>query len=946
MATAQSPEVGQVTDSNPILNDAFAEPIRHWEFGEGEPRVKAGRRPAGYIPATGKGGQLEITDDQILLATVNRVRERVRDWREAGYPDVTPVTRALFEHWFSEERERRPFFAQREAIETIVFLTEASAERRQGIVIERHEPYERWAVKLATGAGKTLVMAMTIAWSGLNKRVRRQDPRFADAFFVVAPNLTVKERLRGLDGLVPSEPGSAYEAFDLIPGQFAALLGELRVQVSNWHAMSLQEDSARSVVKLGPESDAAFARRVLGGLGDKRRFIVLNDEAHHAWRPPPGARATGEDKDELLAATVWIDGLERLHRSREVLRAVDFSATPMYPAAVGREKAFRPFEWVVSDFGLVDAIEAGLVKVPRIPTDDDAGRSVPKYRNLWQHVREAAPKRGDDPEDESLPMHDYLAEIDGPLRQLADEWHETFERWTQAGREVPPVMIIVCADTKMAHVLERYVADRGDASQWLRNRDGEAYTVRIDSKLLADAEAREEGESASDAAERLREVVATVGREGEPGEQVRCLISVGMLSEGWDARNVTQILGLRAFQSQLLCEQVVGRGLRRTDYSDLSQPEFVDVYGVPFQLLPFARASGANPIKPPRATRVRSLRAREGLRLSFPRVEQIVQDVDESVEVDLDAIEPVRVSAELDPTATFVEFDIGSARGGLSGETQDRSRSYERFREQQLVFRLAGAIARTLEKPQLFPQLAQITERVLSERVELEGGVARAELANLRYVLELQNRITSSLRSHSSGRLLPVLNDLDPIGTTECDFQTTRECVETTKSHVSHVVADSNLEFGLAMQLEQDRRVASYVKNERLFFEIPYRHLGRTRRYKPDFLVKLAAGGTLIVEGKGNRRDEKDAAKATATRRWLAAVNAWGELGAWDYSVCRSVEDLKKALDQAGDGEGTWNSPEAIERHRAMTPEQRFRATADLSRAALRFRDAERVDAG
>jgi len=890
-------QVGQVTDQNPIINNPFEEPTRHWHFGDGAPVIRDGRRVAGYIPPMIKGGQLQITDELVTLEQVNRIRDRVREWREGGYPGATQVTKALFEHWFDSEREMRPFFAQHEAIETIAWLTEAPADRRVGIDVTRYEFYERWAIKLATGAGKTLVMGMTIAWSGLNKIANRQDRRFADAFLVVAPNLTVKGRLTGDDGLLPSDPNSVYERFELIPGQYAGLLGQVKVQVINWHQLTPKQDPKRSVLRRGRESNAAFARRVLADLGTKQRIIVLNDEAHHAWRPPPDLKVKATEKDEVLEATVWINGLERIHRDREILRCIDYSATPMYPGAVGGDKAWRPFEWVVSDFGLVDAIESGLVKVPRIPTDDDAGASIPKYRNLWEYVKKALPKRTDDPDDAGHPLISYLSEVDGPLKQLAGAWYETYSAWVADGdRMIPPVMIVVCNETKMAEMLEKHIAERGEASPALVNKPHEAQaTVRIDSKLLADAEARDEGESAQDAAARLRELVATVGKSGQPGEQVRCLISVGMLSEGWDARNVTQILGLRAFQSQLLCEQVVGRGLRRSDYSDLSKPEFVDVYGVPFQLLPFARASGPI-VDPPQTTPVRSLRERSGLRLEFPRVEQIISDL---VTVNMDAIQPILVSPENDPNATWVEFEVGSPGKGIGGKTQDRQAAYENFRLQRLIFRLAADLVTDInkrEQPWVFPQMARIARDVIAQKVQYAPGVKdERELCNLRYVAELRNRILACVRSEERDGLLPVLNQYDPIGDTTVNFQTAKPCETTTKSHISHVVYDSKLELQMARALEQDDRVVAYAKNERMFFEIPYRWQGTTGRYRPDFLVKLANGVTLVVEGKG-RKTERDDAKLTAARRWTTAVNQWGKLGQWEFGICFTESELREMI--------------------------------------------------
>lgn len=906
MSASKAQPIGQVTEANPIINDAFAEPTWHWEFGAGAPKKLGGRRTAGYVPPMLKSGQLQITDELVAMELVNRIRDRVREWRDNGYAGATQITKDLFTRWFDPEQERRPFFAQQEAMETIAWLTEAPDDRKVGISIPASEAYERWAIKLATGAGKTLVMAMTIAWSGLNKLANRQDRRFADAFLVVCPNLTVRERLSGLDGLVPSHEGSAYQRFNLIPGQFAAVFGQVRVLMTNWHVLAEQRDPKRSVLKRGAESDAAFCRRVLRDLGSKKRVMVLNDEAHHAWRPPPDLTVSREEKAEVEEATVWVEGLARIHRDREILRCVDFSATPMYPQAVGGEKAFRPFEWIVSDFGLVDAIECGLVKVPRIPTDDDSGRSIPKYRNLWEHIKRGKAKELKSlEEDVSSGRHvtDYVSEISGALQQLAGEWEETFSHWGH-DREyfIPPVMIVVCADTAMARVIERIIAERGDVTPWLANREGEQNTIRIDSKLLESAEAREEGESAQDAAARLREIVATVGKEGQPGEQVRCLISVGMLTEGWDARNVTQIMGLRAFQSQLLCEQVVGRGLRRASYDDLTVPEYVDVYGVPFQLLPFARASGTTPIEPPETTAVRTLPERQQMRIEFPRVEQIISDVGDHIEVELDDFEPIIVSPENDPQATYVEFEGGAPGQGLGGETQDRQMAYERFRIQRLVFRVAAEVTINLNpdkpKPWLFPQVARIVKQVVEQKVEYAPNLHdRRELCNLRYLTLLRDRVLAAVRSTESQGLLPVLNEFDPRASTDSiEFRTSKACVGTTKSHLSHAVADSKLEAGIVAKLEQDSRVAFYAKNDRLFLEIPYRWQGATGRYRPDYLVRLTDGRTLLLEGKG-RKTERDDSKTQAAKRWRDAVNDWEGMGRWEYAIAWSVADVATILD-------------------------------------------------
>lgn len=889
-----------VIDGNPIINQPFIEPEQHWDFTGLVPAIKDGRRKSGYL-APSPGGELRITDEVIELKVVNQLREKIKQWRAEGYPGATTTTRKLFDFWFDDSRlaeNTRAFFCQQEAVETIAFLTEARTDLLQGIdVPSAGEAYVRWAVKMATGTGKTMVMALLIAWSGLNKVVNRSDKRFTDQILVIAPNLTVKDRLRGDGGLDPKHPDSLYVQFDLIPSYLSSALGQIQVQVSNWHQFAPKEEPARSVVKKGPESPKAFARRTLTDLSGTGNIMVLNDEAHHAYRFPDDFAAAKSDQDEIREATIWIDGLAKINSARGILRAVDLSATPMYPSAF-KEKAWSPFEWIVSDFALVDAIESGLVKIPRTPTRDDTGEAIPKYRNLWEHIKKSLPKRNQ-VEDDSHPLTDYLSEADGPLKQLASAWESTYKAWKQEGRKTPPVMVVIAHDTSVARMLEKHIAEMGEASPYLVNESGKPkVTIRIDSDALAVEEANE-----NSSAEEVRGIVSTVGKVGKPGEQVRCLVSVAMLSEGWDAKTVTQILGLRAFSSQLLCEQVVGRGLRRSNMNDLSQPEYVDVYGVPFQLLPMAKATGLKPVTPPDYTNVHSVSSRKDLRIEFPRLIQVVPDIQDSMDVDFDAIEPIAVARVNDPTETFVAFDLGTGSDGMAGEVQDREVAYQYFRRQKLLFRVAAQLVEPYNRPWLFPQALRIADRVIRPveeggKIAYEKGVDHREICTRRYMTVIQERIGLALKTgEGEERFLPALDQYEPISST--DFRNfnspTDKCVPTKKSHLSHAMCDSGLERKICAVLDSNENVISWVKNHRLYLEIPYQYFGNSYRYRPDFIVKLTSGKTLLLEGKGVATEQDDA-KTTAARRWVQAVNNWGSLGDWTYEIVFDTDALEDIL--------------------------------------------------
>jgi type III restriction enzyme len=416
----------------PILNSPFDPPAEHWHIVEGEPPVRVtDRRKAVYFyrEPKAKSAQGQIGGVPVELALVNLVRERLDRWREQGYPGVTRTTLELLQWWNRDGRERRLFFAQREAAETIIFLTEARADFLQGIAIPRDEPSDsqkaegytgflRYACKMATGAGKTTVMGMLAAWSILNKLNDRSDARFSDVVLIVCPNVTIRDRLRELH---PDEgEASLYRTRDLVPVHLMPLLSQGKVIVTNWHVFEPQavttggisskvnkagvvqpsrewiviggktttargsrymtqaaldaaiaageieviweeKDNAGNLKKVlvraekRVESDTALVNRIIGReAGGKQNILVMNDEAHHAYRikrePTDDSKSTlfdeFEDEEEAeefeKEATVWIDGLDRIQKLRGINVCIDLSATPYYLGRVGQETN-RPF---------------------------------------------------------------------------------------------------------------------------------------------------------------------------------------------------------------------------------------------------------------------------------------------------------------------------------------------------------------------------------------------------------------------------------------------------------------------------------------------------------------------------------------------------------------------------------------------------------------------------
>jgi len=990
----------------PILCNPYVEPTAHWVYERetGEATKLEGRRRAGYWFKSDRvsGSQMALPtmeEEQFdELPVVNRLRNDVKRWRHRNYEGATRATRQLLQYWAREDRPRRLFFCQREAVETVIYLAELRLSgRRLGFTpdctdddlkqladdpgIDGAPALTRLGCKMATGSGKTVVMAMLIAWAFVNRGRNHADERFPDAALVCCPNLTIKERLQVLR---PDYPENYYEQFDLVPVVFRPLLQRGKVLVTNWHLFAPESehvDGGKSypVVDKGPESPDAFARRVLGDLYDHAPLLVLNDEGHHAYRPAPpsssddveAARSAAEERQE---ATVWVSGLDRISQSCGIRFGVDLSATPFYLSGSGYPEG-QPFPWLISDFSLVDAIESGIVKIPRLPVSDTTGRPEPEYFRLWKHIGdriqpgERLPGKARRPKPEAV-----WREAQGALETLASQWIERFkliEAATPGQDRVPPVLIIVCDNTDIAEVFYRDISgeqsvevvedqpddDPGDDEapsrtrkpktqttygagklfpDYFANTPDRRSTLRIDSRLLAEAESENPAANRKAAAEELRRIVATVGKPGEPGEHLRCVVSVAMLTEGWDANNVTHILGIRAFGSQLLCEQVIGRGLRRMDYvpdptTGLLTEEYVDVYGVPFSVIPFkGRPKQASAPEDKPFNHVKAMPERGAFEMRFPVVEGYAFALRHNViKADVARMERLLIEPSEEPTAVFVQPTVGYQFGGPSAlgpgqfTQQDRQTYYAQTHLQAIEFEIARQVVSVLvgdaptapdrrsnpkvrltARHQLFPQVLRLVLAYVARKVDFHGADP-CELGLETYVDQVVSRLVNAIEpddTRGEAPLLPILNRYKPIGTTaEVDFKTTRPCVFTRFSHLNQVAGDTGTWEQIAtFRLDQAvsaGTVRYYARNDHLGLLIPYEMNGVSHAYEPDFLVRLADGRTVILEIKGYEPNEA-LAKHAAAHRWVSAVDNWGQLGTWEFQVCRDPQMLGPQLDR------------------------------------------------
>ncbi len=921
-----------------IINSPYEEPKLHWKYDR-EKRLfelEEGRRPAGYIVASERSRSYDDPGIFIKIQLVNRIRPRVRIWQEKGYPGVTGITKKLLKYWHNpEEREyRRFFFCQLEAIETLIWLTEAPESEKVGIEIPSDGgPFKRICSKMATGSGKTVVMAMLIAWQVLNKVTYPQDSRFSKYILVVAPGLTVKSRLQVL---LPKEIGNYYEEFDVVPHDMNEKLRQGLIRIVNWHALNWETEEQiqrkKSVDKRGPKSDGAYVKEVLGELSRGSNILVINDEAHHAWRINVKAVGkylrTRDMKDSAEEATIWIDGLDRIQRARNILTCHDFTATPFTPS--GKKSTEESlFSWIVSDFGLNDAIESGLVKTPRVVIRDDGVPDAKTYKSklyhIYEHVRDDLNRKSKEHE----PLPDLV--ING-YYLLGRDWLETLRKWKNEDYETPPVMISVANRTETAARIRYSFEHKKIRIDELCEPE---KILHIDSKVLKEAEERneityitnesdEESDelprrklSKTELGELLRQKVDTVGQKGKPGELIQNVISVGMLSEGWDAKTVTHIMGLRAFTSQLLCEQVVGRGLRRTTYeinkeNGLFDPEYVNIFGVPFTFLPHEIHDGPPPPPPSPKTLIEPVIEKQQYEITWPNVIRIDHAYHPILELDMDRVETLCLNASETPTLA----ELAPLADGEPDFTKIKTIDLEEYgrenRFQKIVFETARDLYDKIrpdwraDKNYLLIQLIRLVERFLSsDKVRITPYVFQNDETRRRVLLTLNmerivRHIWEAIRFENTESLEPIFDREHPIRSTG-DMRTwftAKPCEFTEKSHINMCVYDSTWEASEAFELDHNPNVRAWVKNDHLGFEIFYIFKGEVKKYRPDFLIHLESGAYLILETKGQER-EVDRTKRRFLDEWIRAVNQHGGFGSWKWDVSRTPSDIRDIIENA-----------------------------------------------
>ena len=1041
----------QANNDNPVLNNPYEEPMYYYDTDMNGnidyATVIDGRRPFGYdvnIVPKKRGDKTFFSQEDFISVDpnaefINGIRKEVKTWREAGYPKASRITKELLDFWFNN-KERRPnlrlFFCQREAVETAVWLNEIAerdpntgnyilnllTERRHTVSKDDAYVLPRTAFKMATGTGKTVVMAMLILYNYLNKRANPMDTHYADHFLLCAPGITIRDRLAVLQ-LDYSQRSNNFERTDyyhqrgLIPPQFEKELGGLNssITIVNYqqflprvfagkHASPLDGKivyrDGEMVQQKETEDYSVMLSRVLEKGVKGKRIIVINDEAHHCYLPrnTKDKSLTDDEKSDLKqendTAMVWYEGLRQMKLlGYKIQHVYDLSATPYYLKGSGYPE-YSLFPWVVSDFGLVDAIESGLVKIPYLPAyDNTPDLDEPKLRNIYDSIKDKLPKRGlraqkkKDKEDNvdtsalTVQAPNLPTLLNTALEQFVKDY-EDYDRGLRQAFEAmgtlytaPPVLIVVCNNTTVSHEVYRDIAGYQDGV----NEDGEPRyrhgrfevfsnydgmglpkekfpTLLIDSSALDEASTRideafkkayaneieefrheyanQHGAGSADNltdADILREVVNTVGKPGKLGGDIKCVVSVSMLTEGWDANTVTHVCGIRAFGSQLLCEQVVGRALRRQSYDlipydklgreidrhDLYKynkenvtykfpPEYARIIGVPFNTFKGGKTVVTKPQKPKAI--IRALPERQQMEIKYPVITGYRSDnIEGTLTADFTGLPKFQLNFNQIPTETILETVV-------NGDQKMLKTDYKELRDSQVIYYFAHLMIREYytsrehgQQFQKFPDIKKIVETWYNEQLEIIGGDGSPEQKRLvmlwNYKAVLGNIMEGVHKANADHEeISAVLNYYNPEGSTIHVYRpTNRPVYPTQKSHVNLVIAEDNSWQQIAAKtLDAMDSVECWVKNTYLGFRIPYTVGDENKEYQPTFIVRVK-GINLIVECEdfdSDKSGNKEAKRHYLKDYWIPAANNLKTYGTWDLLEVRDIDQLEKLINE------------------------------------------------
>lgn len=847
-----------------------------------------------------------------------------------------------------------------------------------------------------------------------------QDTRFADHFLLVAPGITIRDRLGVL--YIDEKASRAQYAEDvtdyyhkrgLIPRNYEGQLGGLNsaITIVNYHQFERKQYQGKKqspldgkltyrsgegmVKQQDKEEYSAVLSRMLGRLPKSKRLLVINDEAHHCYLPLTSGKKNSEEEAENQKAMVWYEGIRQMKLlGYKVQHVYDLSATPYFLKGSGYPE-YSLFPWVVSDFGLVDAIESGLVKIPFLPASDDTiGLSDPVLRNIYEHISKDLPKKGqkakkaeDKKNGKDTKAPEPAPNLPSLLNVAIDQFVKDYEEYDKGIRgegeaaknifSTPPVFIVVCNNTSVSKEVFKMMAGyescdnegnvkyvEGKYDVFSNYKDGLPVTKQpallIDSAAIEDA-----GSVVSDEFKRiysneidqfkrdyatlhgagsadqltdgdiLREVVNSVGKPGTLGAHIRLVVSVSMLTEGWDANTVTHVCGVRAFGSQLLCEQVAGRALRRRSYDLLPYnlkgeqlttaeakrykpenivwkfpPEYAHIIGVPFKTFK-GGGSGVTPLAKPK-TQVFALKEREAMEITFPNIIGYrSQTPDRIITADYSNVPKFKMDFNQVPTETTLASAVGSDGVVLKSD-------YRELRDAQVVYELTRRLINLKytdrengRQFQLFAALKRVVQQWYDQQIEVIGGDGSPELRRLAVFWQPTDVVASiyeGIRAAAQGeeRITAILNYYNPEGSTRhVHGATSREVYATQKSHVNYVVADTDSWEQMATKtLEQMKEVECYVKNAFLGFVVPYIDGTQERLYVPDFIARVRGGKSgetvnLIIEisgFSGDRNANKDLKRYYTTQYWLPAANNLGTHGRWDFIEVTDIDNVRALL--------------------------------------------------